>query len=105
MLDDMRPGCWQQKARLDDMTINGVEASLCFPNYPRFCGQIFNEAKDHDLALLCVKAYNDFMVDEWCAGSDGRLIPLCLIPLWDVACCGSRGSAQRRPWCAGGRLQ
>jgi predicted TIM-barrel fold metal-dependent hydrolase len=23
------------------------------------------------------------MVDEWCAASDGRLIPLCLIPLWD----------------------
>ncbi len=85
LLDDMRPGCWQQKARLDDMTINGVEASLCFPNYPRFCGQIFNEAKDRALALLCVKAYNDFMVDEWCAGSGGRLIPLCLIPLWDVA--------------------
>jgi predicted TIM-barrel fold metal-dependent hydrolase len=30
-----------------------------------------------------VKAYNDFTVDEWCAGSGGRLIPLCLIPLWD----------------------
>jgi predicted TIM-barrel fold metal-dependent hydrolase len=24
------------------------------------------------------------MIDEWCAGSDGHLIPLCLIPLWDV---------------------
>jgi len=82
-LDDMRPGCWQPKARLEDMTLNGVEASLCFPNYPRFCGQIFYEAEDHDLALLCVKAYNDFMVEEWCAGSDGRLIPLCLVPLWD----------------------
>lgn len=82
-LDDMRPGCWQPQARLDDMTVNGVEASLCFPNYPRFCGQIFNEAEDHDLGLLCVKAYNDFTVDEWCAGSGGRLIPLCLIPLWD----------------------
>jgi predicted TIM-barrel fold metal-dependent hydrolase len=83
-LSDIRPGCWQQKARLEDMTLNGVEASLCFPNYPRFCGQIFNEAQDKELALLCVKAYNDFMVDEWCAGSAGRLIPLCLIPLWDV---------------------
>jgi predicted TIM-barrel fold metal-dependent hydrolase len=83
-LDDMRPGCWQPKARLDDMTLNGVEASLCFPNYPRFCGQIFNEAQDHELAMLCVKAYNDFIVEEWCAGSEGRLIPLCLIPLWDV---------------------
>ena len=83
-LSDIRPGCWQQKARLEDMTQNGVEASLCFPNYPRFCGQIFNEAQDKELALLCVKAYNDFMVEEWCAGSAGRLIPLCLIPLWDV---------------------
>jgi predicted TIM-barrel fold metal-dependent hydrolase len=83
-LEDMRPGCWQPKARLEDMTLNGVEASLCFPNYPRFCGQIFNEAKDHELAMLCLKAYNDFIVEEWCAGSAGRLIPLCLIPLWDV---------------------
>ena len=33
--------------------------------------------------MLCVKAYNDWMVDEWCGGSGGRLIPLCLIPLWD----------------------
>src|SRR5680860_596837 len=24
------------------------------------------------------------MVDEWCGDSGGRLIPLCLIPLWDV---------------------
>ena len=23
------------------------------------------------------------MVEEWCGGSGGRLIPLCLIPLWD----------------------
>jgi predicted TIM-barrel fold metal-dependent hydrolase len=82
--DQMRPGCWQPKARIDDMTMNHVEASLCFPNYPRFCGQIFLRAHDKELAKLCVEAYNDWMVDEWCAGSNGRLIPLCLIPLWDV---------------------
>jgi predicted TIM-barrel fold metal-dependent hydrolase len=82
--DDMRPGCWQQPARLDDMTLNGVEAQLCYPNYPRFAGQIFLRAKDKELAKLCVEAYNDWMVDEWCAGSGGRLIPLCLVPLWDV---------------------
>jgi predicted TIM-barrel fold metal-dependent hydrolase len=82
--DQMRPGCWQPKARIDDMTMNHVEASLAFPNYPRFCGQIFLNAKDKDLARLCVEAYNDWQVEEWCAGSNGRLIPLCLIPLWDV---------------------
>ena len=81
--DEIRPGCWQQGPRLDDMDLNGVEASLCFPNFPRFCGQTFAEAKDKDLALLCVRAYNDWMVDEWCAGSKGRLLPLCLVPLWD----------------------
>jgi predicted TIM-barrel fold metal-dependent hydrolase len=81
--EDMRPGCWKPKDRLADMDINGVEAQLCFPNYPRFCGQIFLWGKDKELAELCVKAYNDWMVEEWCADSGGRLIPLCLVPLWD----------------------
>jgi predicted TIM-barrel fold metal-dependent hydrolase len=81
--DEMRPGCFEQKARLEDMDVNWVEASLCFPTFPRFCGQTFYEAKDKELALLCVRAYNDWMVEDWCAGSGGRLIPLALIPLWD----------------------
>jgi predicted TIM-barrel fold metal-dependent hydrolase len=82
--DDMRPGCYDVPERLLDMDRNWTEASLCFPNFPRFCGQTFLEAKDRDLALLCVKAYNDWMVDEWCSPSGGRLIPLCLVPLWDA---------------------
>ena len=81
--DEMRKGCYDREARLADMDMNWVEASLCFPTFPRFCGQTFSEASDKELALLCVKAYNDWMVEEWCAGTGGRLIPLCLIPLWD----------------------
>ncbi len=88
----------------DDMTMNHVEASLCFPNYPRFCGQLFLEAKDKELARLCVEAYNDWMVEEWCGGSNGRLIPLCLVPLWDADARRRRGATQRRPWCQGGRV-
>ena len=80
----MRPGCWQVPERLQDMTVNGVERSLCFPSFPRFCGQTFLEAKDKGLALACVLAYNDFMVEEWCGSSYGRLVPLCIIPLWDA---------------------
>ncbi len=82
--DEMRPGCWKPADRIADMTVNHVQASLCFPNYPRFCGQRFLEAGDRDLARLCVKAYNDWMVEEWCGDSGGRLIPLCLVPLWDA---------------------
>jgi predicted TIM-barrel fold metal-dependent hydrolase len=80
----MRPGCYEQRARLADMDLGGIERSLCFPTVPRFCGQTFLEATDKDLALLCVQAYNDWMVEEWTATSSGRLIPLCLIPLWDA---------------------
>jgi predicted TIM-barrel fold metal-dependent hydrolase len=83
--EDMRPGCWQQSARLDDMDANHTEASMCFPSVPRFCGQLFLNRSDRDVALESVRIYNDWMIDEWCGGAGrGRLIPLTLVPLWDV---------------------
>ncbi len=82
--EEMRPGCFEPRARLEDMDQNGVEAQLSFPNFPRFCGQQFLFGKDKELARLCVEAYNDWMVEEWCATDPRRLIPLCLVPLWDV---------------------
>jgi predicted TIM-barrel fold metal-dependent hydrolase len=80
---DMRPGCYDPVARLVDMDLNRTERSLCFPYVTRFCGQMFLESKDKSLAGRCVTAYNDWMVDEWCGDSAGRLLPVCLIPLWD----------------------
>jgi predicted TIM-barrel fold metal-dependent hydrolase len=85
--DEMRDGCYDPKARVDDMLMNHVDVSLCFPTFPRFCGQTFLEAEDKELALACVRAYNDWMVEEWCGGSDGHLVPLTLVPLWDVDAC------------------
>ena len=82
--EDMRKGCYDQQARLEDMDVNWTEAQMCFPTMPRFCGQTFTEMADHELGLLCVQAYNDWQVDEWCAGTDGRLIPLMIVPLWDA---------------------
>jgi len=80
---EMRPGCYDAKARLEDMNRDGVLASLCFPSFPRFAGQTFYEANDKQLALLCVKAYNDWMLEEWAGAAPGRFIPGILIPLWD----------------------
>lgn len=95
--DDMRPGAWQVGPRLEDMDANWIEASLCFPTFPRFCGQTFLEAKDRELAELCVRAYNDWMIEEWSAPSGGRLIPLTIVPLWDAerAAAEVRRSADR----------
>ena len=81
--DDMRPGCYDREARVHDFELNWVDGSLPFPTFPRFCGQTFYEAVDKELALACVKAYNDWMVEEWCTPSGGMNIPLCLMPLWD----------------------
>ncbi|HJQ41714.1 MAG TPA: amidohydrolase family protein [Jatrophihabitantaceae bacterium] len=83
--DEMRPGCYEPKARLEDMDLNWVDASLCFPTFPRFCGQTFTETDDKDLGLACIEAYNDWMVEEWCGDSGGRLIPLIIVPLWDAS--------------------
>ena len=95
--DEMRPGCYEPKARIADMEANWVESSLCFPTFPRFCGQTFLEAKDRELAEACVVAYNDFMVEEWCGDSEGKLIPLCIIPAVGRRQGGGRGAAERRP--------
>jgi predicted TIM-barrel fold metal-dependent hydrolase len=99
--DDIRPGAWIQSERLSDMDANHVDAAICFPNtIPRFCGQAFLEREDKDLAGLCVRAYNDWMIDEWCGGSAvGKLIPLTMVPLWDpeeaaaeIRRCAEKGS-------------
>ncbi len=82
--DDMRPGCYERDARIKDFELNWVDGSLPFPTFPRFCGQTFYEANDKELALACVRAYNDWMVEEWCEPSAGMNIPLCIMPLWDV---------------------
>src|SRR3954452_21841948 len=81
--DQMRAGAYSVPERLADMDENWIESSLCFPTFPRFCGQTFYEAKDKDVALECVRAYNDWTVEEGCGPSDGRLIPLIIVPLWD----------------------
>lgn len=69
--EQMRPGSFSVPERLADMDVNHVQSALCFPTFPRFCGQTFTEAKDRELGLLGVRAYNDWMVEEWC-GPEAR---------------------------------
>jgi predicted TIM-barrel fold metal-dependent hydrolase len=82
---EMRPGCYDAKARIEDMDRAGILASLCFPTVTRFCGQLFMEASDREFGFVCLQAYNDWMIEEWCGAAPGRYIPLVLIPMWDPA--------------------
>ncbi|MCW2719169.1 amidohydrolase family protein [Pseudonocardia sp.] len=82
--EDMIPGCYDPAARVKDMDLDGVQAALCFPSFPGFGGGTFFRAQDKDLALHCVRAWNDFYIDEWCATAPERFIPMGILPVWDI---------------------
>jgi predicted TIM-barrel fold metal-dependent hydrolase len=81
----LRPGCYDVRERIRDMNANGVLASMCFPSFPSFCGQLWARTQDKALAAAMLRAYNDWHVDEWCASHPGRFIPLSLPAMWDPA--------------------
>lgn len=49
--EEMRPGCYDIDARIDDMNVNGVLGSLNFPSLAGFCGQLFYTCDDKDIAI------------------------------------------------------
>jgi predicted TIM-barrel fold metal-dependent hydrolase len=83
--DQIIPGCYDPVARVRDMDEDGIWAQLCFPTFPRFAGTMFLEGVDRELADLSVRAYNDFMIEEWCGTVPGRQIPMIITQLWDPA--------------------
>ena len=82
--EDMIPGCYDPVARVRDMDLDGVQAAVCYPSFPGFAGGAFFRAKDKDVARLCVQAWNDFYIDEWCASAPDRFIPMGILPFWDI---------------------
>jgi predicted TIM-barrel fold metal-dependent hydrolase len=81
--EQLRPGCYDLKARIDDMNANGVLGSMCFPSFPGFCGGLFASVDDMELGFAVLQAYNDWHIDEWCGGAPGRFIPLAMTPVWE----------------------
>ncbi len=84
--EDMRPGCFDIGARVADMDLNGVWASLCFPSLVAgFCGSVFIRSDDPELGLASLRAWNDWHIDVWAGTFPDRIIPLQLPWLTDVA--------------------
>jgi predicted TIM-barrel fold metal-dependent hydrolase len=75
-LDDARPGTYDIHARVADMDLNGVLASLCFPSMVfGFAGQLFGKLKDRDFGLAALRAYNDWIAEAWAGPYPDRIIP------------------------------
>ncbi len=78
--DEMRRGAWDIEARIADMDINGVYASVNFPSFlPGFCGQRLQLGRDPELALAAVRAWNEWHIEAWAGPYPDRIIP-CQIP-------------------------
>ena len=79
--DEMRRGAWDIDARVADMDLNGVYASLNFPSFlPGFAGQrLQTTTPDRELAMACVRAWNDWHLEEWAGTHPGRIIA-CQLP-------------------------
>ncbi|HVM67945.1 MAG TPA: amidohydrolase family protein [Acidimicrobiales bacterium] len=83
--DEIRPGCYDPGERLKDMDIDGVWGQLTFPNFARFAGHRFYlGVRDTDLGLACLRTYNDYLLDEWCAADRARLHGAVILPLVDI---------------------
>ena len=96
--DQMRPGCYDVDARVRDMDINGVWASVNFPSMiTGFCGRVFFDAQDRELGLACVRAWNDWLFEEWYCAHPDRIVPLGITYLADpeLAAAEIRRNAER----------
>ncbi len=75
--DEMRPGCYDIHARVKDMDIAGIWASLCFPSLiAGFAGAVFSRCSDPDVGLACLRAWNDWHHEVWAGTYPERIIPL-----------------------------
>lgn len=73
--DEVRRGGWDPAARLGDMDLTGMIASVCFPSgIWGFAGQRFMRMADRDVGHACMRAYNDWVVEGWSSTDPDRLI-------------------------------
>ena len=83
-LDQVRKGVYDVHARIDDMNVNGIAASLNFGTVFDMSGGLLAKVPDKDLAKRHLSAYNDWHIDEWCGAYPGRFIPCGLLPTFDM---------------------
>ena len=82
--DQMRPGCYDIHARIKDMDLNGVWASVNFPSQlSSFCGAVFSSTRDPDLGQAVMRAWNDWLFEEWYRSYPERIVPMGITWLAD----------------------
>jgi len=65
----------------------GIDTQVLYPNAIGIGGQnLVNSVGDEVVLRLCVELYNDAMAEVQAASGD-RLLPMPIMPAWDIAAC------------------
>lgn len=82
--EEVPAAAYDPAARLDAMDQDGVGAEVLFPQAAGFGGGPFAASSgDPELRLACIRAYNDWLAEEW-SDLSPRYIAQALVPIWDV---------------------
>jgi predicted TIM-barrel fold metal-dependent hydrolase len=74
---DVRPGGFYAPERLKDMDVDGMDAEVLY------MGMVGGDAKDPELRLALIRAYNDWLTD-YCNVAPDRLAGIAMLPTWDL---------------------
>ncbi len=91
-IEQAHAAAYDPKARLELLDETGIWAQIIFPGVVGLGGQSLAETvEDEALRRLCVEIFNDASA-ELQADSGDRLLPMAILPAWDVG-----GLRARRP--------
>ncbi|MBV8952272.1 MAG: amidohydrolase [Actinobacteria bacterium] len=85
-IDDVHVGAYDPVERIGVLDECGIDAQVIFPSTIGLGGQDLGAVEDQALCRLAVEIYNDGMA-EIQAESGNRLLPMPLMPAWDVDAC------------------
>ncbi len=77
------PGTGPAEQRLREQDEDGIDAEVLFPGQasgPNFWRNI----REDEAYKACVRAYNDFLAEDYCAASPDRLLALGVIPMTNL---------------------
>jgi predicted TIM-barrel fold metal-dependent hydrolase len=80
-LEEVDPGAYRAKDRLERMDQFGIYAHVLYPNLIGFESPLFMKLGP-ELSLICTEIYNDYLV-EFAGADPKRFIPIAMVPFWD----------------------
>ena len=86
-IEDVHPAAWDVRERLRMMDELGISAQVIYPNNIGIGGQnLYNTLEDKTAVRLCLELYNDAMAEVQQESGD-RLLPMPIMPAWDIDLC------------------